>query len=871
MPVFASIGAAVFGAGTFLAGLTAAGLQLAAGIAFSAIGKAMQGEPQPAKFGVQGTLQGGDDVPRSINFGWNCTAGSLVYHNTWGAGGVMSTRVIAMGDAPVRELVGVEVSGVGDTLGGPVHAQYGSPVLGFRKGGVDHLWVKFYDGTQTAADPYLVSQVSSADRPYTSNRVGRGVPYVIVTARAPERADGEEKPLFQGLPSYKFITNGVRLYDPSKDTTVGGSGTQRWDNSSTWGGDGDFLPPVQIYNLLRGIRVEGQWLYGMQATHPARVDNATFIAAINRARAIVPGTAEPTFRAGGEVQVGAPVHLSIEALVTACNGRLVEVGGTYKLYVGEPGAPVMAFTDGDILSTEEQTFSPFLSLADTVNGVSASYPNPGEGWNVKTAPTLLRPDLEVLDGNRRLLASVSLDMVPYAGQVQRLMKWALGEALRARRHTFVLGSEFRVIEPGDIVRWSSVRNGYVDKLFRVDGVIYKANLDVIVDLTEVDPSDYDWNQSTDYRPVVDGPLQLVGPRPMPMQGWQVFPAILSDEQGRPRKPSIEVWTASGLSGVDGVRVQVRVADEDRLEFDSPPLPYGDPWKWILQGQFSANTDYEVRGIFVGPPNAQWSGWLPVTTPDVKLTSLDIELDDIANDIAEQVSGLEDWTRHNTRETIEEKRKAILLNVAGAVGDYNDRQIIRREASSQSLANKASWTEDILVATGPGSAIVLRIEELRTEVFDPVLGLPATATAVNLLSTEVHHPVTGLEAIGNSILSLTSSVPGASADGVIRMYTEAAPAGALARAVISVAATASAAPSLAAMYLDAMSDGKSRILMVADQISFTNGTALENPFVFEGGVLTMRATRVQTITAGILQSPDGKFVVNLGAKRISIST
>lgn len=612
MAVFTAIGAAVFGPGTFLAGVTAAGLQIAAGIAFSVLGKAMQGEPQPEKFGVQGTLQGGDDVPRSINFGWNCTAGSLVYHNTWGTGGVLSTRVIALGDMPIRELLSVEVNGVADTFGA-AHPNYGRPLLGFRKGGKDHLWVKFYDGTQTVADPLLTGSVRSAARPYGATRVGRGVPYVIVTALAPENTG--DKPLFQGLPTYKFITNGVRLYDPSKDDTVGGVGAQRWDDKATWGGDGDFLPPVQIYNLLRGIRVEGQWLYGMQATHPARVDNATFVAAINRARAVTPGTTDPTFRAGGEAQVGAPVHLTIEALVTACNGRLVEVGGTYKLYVGEPGEPVMAFTDGDILSTEEQTFSPFVSLADTINGVSATYPNPGEGWNTKTAPTLLRPDLEALDGNRRLLASVSLDFVPYALQVQQLMKWSLGAALRARRHTFVMGPEFRVIEPGDIVRWSSIRNGYIDKLFRVDGVVYKSNLDVIVDLTEVDSADYDWDQDEDYRPVIDGPLQLVGPAPMPMQGWQVFPAEIRDNGGVARRPSIEVWFASGVSTVERVQVQVRLVGELDPMFDGE-IPYGDPWKTVLAGQFASDTDYQVRGRFIGPPEPEWSAWLGVTTPDI---------------------------------------------------------------------------------------------------------------------------------------------------------------------------------------------------------------------------------------------------------------
>jgi hypothetical protein len=427
MAIFTAIGASVATA-TGLAWLgtaTAAALQIATGVAFSLIGKSMQGEPEPPRFGVQGKLQAGEDVPRSINLGWNCTAGSLAWHNTFGDGGVMSARVIALGDLPIRELLYPIVDGVDCTLlKGEAHGSYGWPVAEFRKGGQDHLWIKFYDGSQTSADPFLVSTFGSdPDRPYSSSRVAYGVPYVIITARAPERNDEGDKPLFQGIPSLKFVTNGVRWYNPAQDSSVGGSGAHRWDNPATWGGVGDFNPIVHLYNLLRGIRYNGQWFYGMQNTAPARLPVANWIAGINAAQAGIagPNGTEPTYRAGGEIQVGAQVATTVEAELTAANARLVETGGTYSIFVGPPGTPVFAFTDADILSTEEQSFSPFLSLADTVNGVDAAYPNPAEGWNAKKAPPILRPDLEVLAGNRRLMASVSLDLVPYAAQAQRLM------------------------------------------------------------------------------------------------------------------------------------------------------------------------------------------------------------------------------------------------------------------------------------------------------------------------------------------------------------------------------------------------------------------------------------------------------------------
>lgn len=348
MVVFTGIATTILGAGSFFIPILAGGLQVAAGIALSYIAKAIAGEPEGPKFGVQARLQGGDDVPRSILFGYNSTAGSLVYANTWGtASGVPNaylTQVIALADYPIRELLGIEVDGIPNTLAGTAHPTYGYPVLGFRKDGVDHMWVKFYDGSQTTADTFLTGTVSSTARPYDSSRIGRGVPYVIVTSMAPVRKDGEEKPLFSnGTPRFKFVTNGARLYDPSRDSSVGGSGTQRWENPSTWGGDGDFLPAVQVYNILRGIRYSGQWLYGLQSLPAARLPTSKWIAEINKCRAFIAGPSgnEPTYRSGGEMQVGAQVKTAIETILTTCQGRLSEIGGTYTIHVGEPPSAVI--------------------------------------------------------------------------------------------------------------------------------------------------------------------------------------------------------------------------------------------------------------------------------------------------------------------------------------------------------------------------------------------------------------------------------------------------------------------------------------------------------------------------------------------------
>jgi len=854
MAFFSSAIAGAVTAATGLAwlGAAAAGaVQIAVGIGASLIAKAIAGDQSASKpkFGVQTQLQGGDDVPRSILLGYCCTAGSLAYWNTWGvANGTTNgyhTRVIALGDYPAQSLERVFVEDlVGTLIKSSPNAQLGWPVAEFRKNGVDHMWVKFYDGTQTAPDPFLVSTVSSTERPYGSSRIGRGIPYAIVTCMAPERVDGEEKPMFSGgPPSVKFEVIGSRLYDPSRDSSVGGSGTQRLNNPATWGGDGDHLPVVQAYNIMMGISYAGQWLYGLQSVNVNRVPVADAITQINKCRTLFMGPAgmEPQYRSGGELQVGAQIKTAIEALLTSCQGRMIEIGGTYKFRVGAPDAAVFAFSDGDIISTEEQSFTPFFGLEDSINGVQATYPNPSEGWATKTAPPLLRPDLEVLDGNRRLMASVSLDMVPYVGQVQRLQKSALDEAQRARRHTYVLGPEFWVLEPGDIIQWTSERNGYVDKLFRIDGMADKANLDVLVDMTEVDPSDYDWDFDTDFTPVVDGPIQLVDTPPLPMIGWQAYGVEALDNDGTARRPGIEVWYQSGLQNIEFVRVQVRMPGAEN-PFIDVVVNYGSPWRTQIVGNLINATEYEVRGIYMTYDRApaEWSAWLSVTTPDVKLVpgkdfdpySGVVGFDQLDDDLRDWTT----WMGQSPRELIE-----AIQNVSTHAADQEGSNALTFKEVRQELAVSvgevsASFQQIITVAIVPLQNSVAALADWVTELS---AGDGSDVSTARFRMTTLSGP-TGYSRIG---------------------------------AETRVDTADPLAWRGAAWYLDTPTNPAlpTRFLVRADQfiVVSSDDADTQQPLIFEGGELKLQVANIGLVRAGRIESADGNMIIDLNTKEITI--
>lgn len=778
MAIFTAIAGAIFGAGTFLAAAGAFVLQTAAGIGLSYLAKAIAGKPdapesQKSHFSAQGTLQFGGDVPRSFNLGYGMTAGSLIYANTWGRSGetpnAYFTQVIALSDLPQKGLAGVWINGEkvtltesapsasgdvvavwtellkaaisvgispfsgaawsnfsanwlatngygGSTASGGV-TEFGLPVLEYRKDGKDHVWIKFYDGSQAAADNFLVTRVGSADRPYPATRVGTGVAYAICTSLV-------EDTLFTGFPAYKFELTGAALYDPSKDDTAGGVGDHRYSDPSTWGGDGDDLPAVQIYNLLRGFRYGDRWLYGLQSLPAARAPSSNWIAQINKCRAEIDGEdgPEPTYRSGGQINVNNQLADTIEALLTSCQGKMSEIGGTYKMHCGAPDSATFQWVDGDIISTEEQSFTPFFGLSDTINGVAAKYPSPAEGWNTKPAPPVLRPDFEAQDGNRRLMADVSLDFVPYAAQVQRLMKSALDEARRARRHTFVMPPEFWLVEPGDIGEWTSARNGYAAKKFRVDGVLDKTNLDVMLDLTEVDPADYAWDHATDFVPVIDGPTIFPRPAAQAIVDWFAEGAIIKDTNGVNRRPAILLSWDGDMDDVEGVEFEVRLKSSGVVvhsgRTDNPAAG-----SILISQSLLPNMTYEARGRYI-PGSfrlALWSDWLTVATPNILFSVLDF--DDSLNQL---VTG----NFASEAERLDKVIQLVAATVVQALAKADaDKQILRSEVSVARGDLSASIEETRTVAVTANEAVAELKDVTEAAIGDQSVKITQNTTAI----------------------------------------------------------------------------------------------------------------------------------------------
>ena len=441
----ASFGAAL--GATALGGfLTTFTGRLLTSVALSALGGALASKPKTPGITTENTATGGAN-PLGFILGVSATAGDAVCppmsHGSAGkTPNAYLTYVIALGDIAGQTLDRVAIDGSFVTLGTVAHADYGLPVTGKYDG---KAWIKYYDGSQTAADPMLLAKYGSyPERPWLSDMIGTGVPYVICTFRY-------DRELFTAFPSTLFECGGIKLYDPRKDTTIGGSGAQRWGQPATYAATRNNA--VIAYNIARGITIPGLGVWG-GSIDGADLPNASMFAAMNECDVTIGTPAVAQYRAGIEVRVDVEPASIVEELLKGCLGNIAEAGGEIKFRIGGPGLPVYFMTDDDIIVTKSQDFDPFPNASARKNGIDAKYPDPETVWKAKSAPSRYNTTWETEDGGRRV-SSLDLPACPFPDQVQRVMFAYIADERRFRKHGLTLPPDAAILEPLDVVSWSS--------------------------------------------------------------------------------------------------------------------------------------------------------------------------------------------------------------------------------------------------------------------------------------------------------------------------------------------------------------------------------------------------------------------------------
>jgi hypothetical protein len=621
---FTAIGTAVTGAFAAVSAFAASSVignfivNAVLSVGLSLLARALSPKPKIRQAGIQTdvTTTGGT-VPQKFIIGTYGTAGHLVAPPySHGASGETPNAylnyIIQISDFPGVALSRVIVNDDYSALDTTADPDYGDPLLKFRISTTDHAWVKFYDGTQTAADAMLVAKYAShPDRPWTSTAIGTDTAYAVMTFLY-------NRELFNNLPSVRFEITGIPLYDPRADSTAGGSGAQRFNDQSTWAFSDN--PAVMIYNIMRGIELPDGSIYGGEMTADD-LPYSNWAAAMNACDVLI--GSRKTYRAGFEVDVSASPSDVIDELLKVCHGQVSEYGGIFRIRVGAPAASVLSITDDIIVITDPQEFLPFPGLEQTYNAITGTYPEPVSLYNPREAPPIYNATWETEDGGRRLPIEMTFPACPYIQQVEQLMNGYIEDNRRFRTHRIVLPPSAAILEPLDTISWTSARNGYTTKIFEVIELVDRPmSLLQEIYVRERDSADYNWTSGQDpATPASD--TGLTAPSAQLVEGFTATALTLRDGLGLDRRPAIRAaWT--GTSALDAEFVQIEI----RLKASAAVIFYGvfsarEGFAVVSDG-ILPSTVYEVRGRYVMDRPSDWSSWIEVTTDAVYISDEDFE-------------------------------------------------------------------------------------------------------------------------------------------------------------------------------------------------------------------------------------------------------
>ncbi|MEO9297560.1 hypothetical protein [Devosia alba] len=797
-------------------------------IASSLLQQAFAPKPQEQKrrTGTRGSAQIGGKVPQYFLVGTVGEPGKLEYQNAWGNDGEVPnaylTGVYSFGDLPITGLAGLFVNGVRVTVSATDAVTQGYPVPQYS----GHLWWKFFDGTQTTADSYLTGKFGSdADRPWTGDMVGRGVPYLVTTALWSET-------LWTGLPSFMGEFQGIKLYDPRQDSTAGGSGSQRWANPSTWAfSDNNW---VIIYNIERGIYYNepgattlGTKIWGGSATQ-AQMPYAAWAAAMDKcdlAISLVGGGTEKQFRAGRRISLNERPADVVKELLIGANSRICHSSdGTIYPLCGVPDEADGAFSDADVLATEPLGSIPFPNLDSIINGATATYREPSQAWEDKETAPYYRSDLEAEDDGRRQVEGLDLGTTFSGTQAQRVIKAVIEEGRRFKTHVVALPPEYAQFRVLQALAWTSDRFDYSAKMFLITARTVTPWGVVVLGLQEIDPADHNWTPGTDEQPLSFAPVVTNRPAPQEVSGFYVEPATAMDNEGNGRRPAFDVFWSSASVGVDVRAVRITMWLNDAIDpvADDPivgdlawqgdvPPPLGSA---RLTEAVTANTYFVIQIQYISESGRATvaSDLFAVRARNIKLGADDIDITfaDIAAEIIEKINAISIDAR-DAADRIE--HLGTLLSEQDAA-NFNDQQGMKRELRKKVGDLEAGFIEFIEVALGPGGAIA------------------------------------------TSLSTLYAAMGGDSAQVLVRYEAIAAPAGVSARWAVQLSSDGDLFAS-AGIYLDLLPGGESRIVLDATQTVISkDGGATVLALFDENGLM------IRDITAAMITSADGYTFLDL---------
>ncbi|ASV86408.1 hypothetical protein CES85_1075 [Ochrobactrum quorumnocens] len=841
--IVGAIGAAgswLFG-GTMLANLVLGGLAVAAQYAYA---KLYSEAPKSSASATE--TKYGENLTREVGLGIFGTNGHHVYRNAFDKGNHIVQDVFKLSDFRCTELLRVQMDGEWKSLSpdqqGDEGRIYGQRVLGVKDSG--QLFVRFYHGAfDQTSDSALVAYANPVGRWTTAHR-GAGLCYVIVTTIT-------DVDNITAVPGLRFEVRGAPLYDPRKDSSVGGFGSHRWNDQSTW--EFSDNPPVIMFNLERGIYIGTEKIVG-RGIAASLLPLSEWFTAMNICDEVM-SDGSRRYRAALIASSGDGVthDSNMTPLREACAGSWVEsVRGQYPI-VGANQAVVATITDQDIAWEKPFQLSLHRTQSELVNTMAATYVSPDLFY--ETSPLATRIDAVALAQDRERLAS----KVDYTAVTDPRVGDRLADiAIRASRYqangSFVVRPKFLGLQVGQWVEWQSVRYKRTIR-FQVhtkslgamgsDGV-----RDVSISWKEVgdgifDPTAYETNPPV---PIPNGqPIYQTQ-----LANFNAIPNRVIGDDGQ-EYPGIRLfWDEIADTTVEGVEIQYW-PENDPSQIFTDYVPRDVTVFQIVNG-LTRLSEWNVRYRFrvaAGTRPVTWSAPVLVLTQETSTDNSPVDYGRLDDD----VTGLLNWMTDDRRELVRQAQENATSSADGLLSAYSNIERLSRRLTSTYGTAKASWQEDILTATGPNSAIGQQLIQINVS-----LGNKADASTVSLLQSRVDGVEGDMTAISNALTEVNASVDGSVSNAAWRM-TATQGAGGQSVKISAFGRVGSGDSWKQAGWFVNVTPTSSQFVVISNQFAIADPNddgSFTYPFVVEDGRVVVENIVVGTVKFKRLQSDNEKL-------------
>jgi hypothetical protein len=317
---------------------------------------------------------------------------------------------------------------------------------------------------------------------------------------------------FGSLPDVKVVLKGKKIYDPRLDSTKGGSGSHRQDNSTTWAYSNNSA--LVLLDYLRNTR------YGKGLPNNAFETNYdSFKNSANTCDTQVTPYSGATsdinlFETNAVIDTSQKVLDNVKDLLAPMRALFTYTQGKYKVIIEDTGSSQLLLNSDNIIGGikiyGEKKNSKY-------NRVIGTFVNPSKNWqdDTITFPPADDSSLDVADKYATLLAEDNNTELEGSFEFRNVTNPYQAEELCEiilRRSRNALGVEVRCtsealnLSIGDIVTLTYSTGGFSAKPFRVLGLAINTDSTVDLQLSEHQNTFYSWSAKNQEPVIADTTL-----------------------------------------------------------------------------------------------------------------------------------------------------------------------------------------------------------------------------------------------------------------------------------------------------------------------------------------------------------------------------